>query len=61
MPEYRVYLIRDGRISRAEDIVAADDAQALDMAAKIAAGQPYEVWSGKRMVKSRGLGKASGV
>ena len=48
--DYRLYLLRSGRIRDAVDIHAADDASAIRMAEQLAGGFPAELWCRSRMV-----------
>lgn len=49
---YRLYWLSDqtGRITRAEDLTAIDDAAALAMAREQAAPARFELWCGARLV-----------
>jgi hypothetical protein len=49
---YRLYLIEHGRFVGFEEIEAADDAQALESAARRNGTHAVELWCGNRKVKS---------
>ena len=52
MAEYRLYHVgRNGRLSRAHDLVCADDAEAIRVAAQHAKGLDLELWDRGRLVK----------
>ncbi len=48
---YRVYTIdREGVVSKAEPIEAADDYDAIRQAQQLVDGQAVEIWNGKTLV-----------
>ena len=50
MPEFRLYHLKDGHISRADELAASDDLEAVKAAKALVDGLPAELWSGKRKI-----------
>jgi hypothetical protein len=51
MPEYRIYLFKDGRLAPpAQTIVLQSDKAAVEHAKKLVDGHDVEVWEGGRPV-----------
>jgi hypothetical protein len=54
MPNYRIFLFKDGHIERAMSVEAADDGAAFNHASAAAGGQPFVIWDKARVVVSVG-------
>ena len=55
LTEYRAYTIGlDGRFTKFEALVCADDAEAIDQARRLVDGRDVELWSGDRFITRLG-------
>jgi len=50
MPQYRAYLMENGRVWTALDLTCVDDDDARQRAASLASGHDVELWQGDRRV-----------
>jgi len=50
MPEYRAYIVIDGRFVRAVGLLCADDGTAKEYAKNLVDGHDVELWQAKRRI-----------
>lgn len=51
MPEYRIFLLKDGRITKPSVFfTGATDQDAIAKAQQLANGSDYEIWDGPRII-----------
>jgi hypothetical protein len=62
MQEYRIYCLDgEGKISKADEIELADDAEAMAYARALDHDAPCEVWNGNRLVGKVGSSHSDGA